>query len=555
MHDDQHVVRLHLLSEAITQGSLYPRWVDGLGFGFGYPLFNFYPPLIYYISLFFHLTGFSLTTSIKLMIISGFIISAWGMYYLARLMFGKIASYTASILYIYFGYRAVLVYVRGALAEFYALAVLPIVFAAIIKLSKNPKIKYTIFYSFALALLLLTHPLVAAPSIIYILAFFIFYLAFHKGGKKFISQFVIGSVMGFGLSAFYWLPSQIERSYTMVDKILTREMANYLIHFVSPFQFWYSPWGWGGSIKGVEDGISFALGKVYIIFALASGLLALILIIGKKIARDFYQFIFLSALLLFSLFMTTDYSLPIWKTVKYLWYMQFPWRFLTFTTIFISLAAAYFIFFAEKLLSTMQKKKFLLYTKLLLAIFILTLAIAINLKYFKPQDYINASDQILTSKSEIDRISMTSFEFIPNQVLSNIQNKQEIAKTLQESSPTSNFQIISGQARINTSRDDFSYKEFKISADEQIVVRINTFYFPGWTGYLNGQKIQIQYDNPLVLMTLRVPSGQHTLTLKFENTSIRNLANFISITTSVSIIFLILQGSKFRFLKSLKKVS
>src|SRR3989338_1341164 len=83
MHDDQHIARLYLLDQGLWQGSLYPRWVDGLGFGFGYPLYNFYPPLVYYVAEIFHLIGFSLIWSIKLMIITGFLLGAIGMYFLA----------------------------------------------------------------------------------------------------------------------------------------------------------------------------------------------------------------------------------------------------------------------------------------------------------------------------------------------------------------------------------------------------------------------------------------------------------------------------------------
>src|SRR5438552_2375130 len=72
MHDDEHIARLYLLDKGLHQGYLYPRWVDFLGFNFGYPLFNFYPPLVYYVGEFFHLFGFSLIWSVKLTFMLGF---------------------------------------------------------------------------------------------------------------------------------------------------------------------------------------------------------------------------------------------------------------------------------------------------------------------------------------------------------------------------------------------------------------------------------------------------------------------------------------------------
>ena len=59
MHDDQHIARLFLFDTALKQGQWYPRWVDWLGFGYGYPMFNFYPPFIYFIAQLFHVVGFS----------------------------------------------------------------------------------------------------------------------------------------------------------------------------------------------------------------------------------------------------------------------------------------------------------------------------------------------------------------------------------------------------------------------------------------------------------------------------------------------------------------
>ena len=41
IHDDQQTARLFLFDQALKAGQFPVRWVDGLGFGFGYPLFVF----------------------------------------------------------------------------------------------------------------------------------------------------------------------------------------------------------------------------------------------------------------------------------------------------------------------------------------------------------------------------------------------------------------------------------------------------------------------------------------------------------------------------------
>src|SRR3990170_5624014 len=77
MHDDQQVVRLYELDRALAAGQFPARWVADLGFGFGYPLFIFYPPLVYYVGEIYHLLlGTSFIDSTKLVFMSAFIAAA-----------------------------------------------------------------------------------------------------------------------------------------------------------------------------------------------------------------------------------------------------------------------------------------------------------------------------------------------------------------------------------------------------------------------------------------------------------------------------------------------
>src|SRR3990167_7741433 len=388
MHDDQHIVRLYLLDQGLRQGYLYPRWVDGLGFGFGYPLYNFYPPLVYYVAETFHLMGFSLIWAVKLTSILGFYIGAFGIYLLLRKFTNKLSAFLSAALFTYFFYHATLIYVRGALAEFFSLAILPFVFLTLDNLQEKLNPKRSVLFGVILALIVLIHPLIALPTFIFVGFFFLFYLLKLRFRWKFIKLFILSLGVGLSLSAFFWLPSLLERKYTLVDRILISELASYRLHYIYPQQFIYSPWGYGGSGVGLSDGMTFQLGKIHIGLVLGSIILSIFYYfslsfralrlrsgqapsrnliqahvreispraeftssfverLGRNDIRYFYFFVFL---LFFSLFMTTEYSSFIWDRIKFLWYLQFPWRFLTLVAIFISIVGGYCVFFLSRLL-------------------------------------------------------------------------------------------------------------------------------------------------------------------------------------------------------------
>ena len=55
-----HLIRAILLNEYFREGIFYPRWLSELYLGFGYPVFNYYAPLFYYVVEFLHWLGASL---------------------------------------------------------------------------------------------------------------------------------------------------------------------------------------------------------------------------------------------------------------------------------------------------------------------------------------------------------------------------------------------------------------------------------------------------------------------------------------------------------------
>ena len=133
MADDMHVFRLQQLDKCVHDGQIPCRYVPDGGMGYGYPLFNFYSPFPYMVGEAFHLAGFSYIDSIKIVFIVTSFIRPLGMFLLSSVFFGPTGGLVSAILYALGPYQAVNSYVRGAIAENFALAVLPFVFWGLFK--------------------------------------------------------------------------------------------------------------------------------------------------------------------------------------------------------------------------------------------------------------------------------------------------------------------------------------------------------------------------------------------------------------------------------------
>ena len=84
MHDDTQVVRVYEMGKSLKDGMFPVRWVTDLGYGYGYPIFNFYAPLAYYVGGFFNVLGIDALVSTKAMMVLGIVFSGIFMYFLAR---------------------------------------------------------------------------------------------------------------------------------------------------------------------------------------------------------------------------------------------------------------------------------------------------------------------------------------------------------------------------------------------------------------------------------------------------------------------------------------
>jgi uncharacterized membrane protein len=105
MHDDTQVARVFEMKEALADGMFPVRWVENLGYGYGYPIFNFYAPLAYYVGGFINLLGVDSLTATKVMIGLGTLLAGVSMYFFAREFWGRTGGVVAGLLYVYAPYH------------------------------------------------------------------------------------------------------------------------------------------------------------------------------------------------------------------------------------------------------------------------------------------------------------------------------------------------------------------------------------------------------------------------------------------------------------------
>lgn len=549
MHDDTQPARVQQMVKSLSDGLIPVRWVADLGYGYGYPIFNFYAPFAYYFGSIFFLTGLELLTSTKIMMGFGMVFSGISMYFLAKELWGKLGGLISSLLYLYAPYHALNLYVRGDVAEMYAYSFLPLVFLAVLKLfeakkdvksdKENNHSKFLNFLisnwkwialgSLSYAAVITSHNLTALMLTLFLAIFISVNWFLDKNRKisnlKYILFTLALSVL---ISAFYWLPVIGEMQYTNVLSQVGGK-ADYNLHFVCLNQIWDSPWGFGGSTPGCVDGMSFKLGKIHVLLTLAS---FMFLYINKsKNKKTFTIITSLILMFIISIYVMLDSSKIVWDFLPFMKFFQYPWRFMIMATFTSSLLGGFLISNVNYFSSNnkiIQIFKFASSTLLIIAIFLL------YAKLFVPQTVNGKTAADYTSEFNLKwTISKISDEYLPGN-FSKPETKDEIVKE--------KFEIIKGSAQISNEVFTINKIYADISANTESEVLIKIAYFPAWNLYLNNSKHDFKISDKGIMTV--IPDGESKLRLEFRQTNLEKVANILSISGMLGLLAVIIVGRR-----------
>lgn len=590
-HDARHSVYfLFEFDRVFRDGILYPRWFPDMTYGYGYPLFNIYGPLAFYVGEVFHLIGFDFVTSVKMVFALAWISSGLAMYGFVKRLFGdalsnvqfqfgsdvppftsasnRSAAFLAGLLYVFIPYHLIDVYVRAALAESVALVFLPLtlwafyetITAASSRMSRDTNnlredaskriIRSVLFAAFAYAGMVFAHNGIALLFSIVLGAWIIFLFLrtnpnLHPryfGRKGIVNLFrelvraglptIGGLALGLGLTAIFMLPLVLEYKYINVAQ-WTQNYYNYQDHFVEFFQLFSPTWGFGISNLGPVDGLSFQIGLVPLVLSLIS-----LFVIAKNPNHVRAYVLFFLVLSLVVIFLMFEISLPAWQAFGLASVAQFPWRLLTLTLVSFSVVGASVMLPDDEptLKFKLQHSQFSLSAIALAALVLLG-----------SYPYITAQNILEPKEGAVGLAGLMAFENSANEMTGTTVYAQEQprwspladnyvagrnVRTKIDFSSVPDWlflRVTPTSLRVNGERVDYN------APNGDVTITFNVQNYPGWRAYLTPSRsteilreLPIETEPPYGRIKVTIPQGEHGLWLRFDDTPPRTVGTILS---------------------------
>lgn len=526
MQDDLQAFRIQQLDKCIKDFQIPCRWVPDPGYQYGYPQFNYYPPSVYYLGEVFHLVGFQFIDAVKILFILGFILAALTMFIFLKSLFGNFPAYVGAIIYTYSPYKAVDVYVRGALSEFWAFVFFPLIFWSIYQLIKSGKLKYFAWMGISVGLLLITHALMSMIFLPLAAVWGVLWVALEKKWQA-LPKVILGGILGIGLAAFFILPMSWEKQYSHSESMLGGYF-DYRQHFIDLQQIFISNhWGYGSSYLGPGDDLSLTTGHVLWLGALLASILALVF--WKKEKKMAITILVLGIADLFVLFLTHQKSTFIWEKISLLVWLQFPWRILADSIFLLSTLSAAGLFL-------LKKTKFFIPLGLAMVI----AAFILYGSFFKPYRWFDISDKDKFSGQLWEKqLTISIFDYLPIYAkLPPIQKAPEFPE------------VMEGQANFLSYKKGSHYQVGEVEVLEQANIRLPLFDFPGMKVSVDGKQVSHNHNDCrnqefcLGLISFDLLVGKHIIKTELTDTPIRTLGNILSLVSIAAVVLIFLRIRK-----------
>lgn len=534
-----HIEHAYNFKRCFWQGQFLPRWIDSQVNGYGEPIFNYYAPFIYYLFTFLEVIFRNPIISIKwTFVIPMILCTVFGYMYL-RKHSSPLASTVAMVFIVFSPAIHIFIYNTNWPTSTIALAFLFLTLYGIDSFNKEVDFDFRslLITSIGYAGMALSHLATAFIFTLLAIPYFLLNLNIHRT-KKFLKNYVLSLVLGACLSGFYLFPACLEKNLVHADEVLTQGP---LWDFSKNFLFTYLD-------RSIQEGYAWGIfdHRYYevsnALFSLAVLLCIIPLILNYDKVKIYFSCPFRVGmaifLFMFCFLMMTPISFFIWIAVKPMQTLQFPWRFTSLMLPFGALIIAYTVDFVRNLV---KEKAYaggykIVFYLLALVFSLLVYVDAINMykwKWVPEQSLLKAAINVLWGNEEYRPNLIND----PNWKQKN--HKQDFTPVIDSTSDLIDVTLVKWLSH---------ERIFEIFSPEEHTLRLRTFYFPGWTAYVDGKKEEIKIDQKIGSMLLSIPPGKHEITIKFEMIPLRKWSAYISlgaVALYLYILFKILREKNF----------
>lgn len=316
-----HFYRLAALDGAVQHGVLYPRWLPDMAYGFGVPVFNFYPLLSYWVAEAAHLLGLALPAALSAGYLLAWLVLLTG----TRLWAGAViddrphAGLLAALALAATPYLHFNVVHRGAYAELWGLAWLPwLLWAGQRMAHARPEDRrgWALALGALLGLLGLTHALSLFIAVPVLLAWLAGHLRLDDAEQARRRWLPVGTALALGaaLSAVFWLPVLAESQFVQLSRTLSDSALSVANNLVPPNELLALPYVYDPLL--VFNRVPISLSWPVLVLALVG--------LWRQRTKPAAWLAGGGALALIVLVLPV--SALLWQTLPFVSFVQFPWR-------------------------------------------------------------------------------------------------------------------------------------------------------------------------------------------------------------------------------------
>jgi len=304
---DFHATAWSDVAQQWDEGTIWPRWGAKFAFGYGEPVYIFYPPLSIALGA-LCLKVFGGGTAPIAFCYLTLLLAGWNMRSFARDFTDEAGAWIAGCAYAANPYFILCVWIRNSFAELLAAAIFPLVVKYTLKLkTRRDFARLALAYA---AIWFTNFP--AAVIATYALVVLLVVQSIAERRWKRLIRGATAMALGVGVAAWTILPAWYEQRWVKIDWVY------------SGYNLYWKHWLWGGGAD--KDDVDFTHWMTMVAVSLIA--LGLAAALARLVQRDRVQDSHLAilALWLISAMMMFSVSRFVWAVASLLGNVQFPWR-------------------------------------------------------------------------------------------------------------------------------------------------------------------------------------------------------------------------------------